>query len=88
MKVEIVYFSILERLAGKPCEEILLPDGARIEDAVQAACAAHGEDLRRALLGEGRRYMGTFLRNGQVANADTPLADGDRVTFLMPLSGG
>ncbi|NDY55796.1 MoaD/ThiS family protein [Desulfovibrio sulfodismutans] len=58
--------------------------GSAVRLSGAAPCVA---DLAAAL-GLPAAKITTILRNGAPATQDTPLADGDAVTFLPTLSGG
>jgi len=55
--------------------------------AVRLPATARVADLAAAL-GLPAAKITTILRNGAPASLETPLADGDAVTFLPTLSGG
>jgi molybdopterin synthase catalytic subunit len=68
-------------LAGTRAVELELPAGAVIEDAWAALVG------RFPALAPGRSSV-RFAHNGGYAPADTPLADGDEVAMIPPVSGG
>jgi molybdopterin synthase catalytic subunit len=74
-------FAIQRELAGRREIELELPPGATVEDA--------WDDLVRRfpVLAPGRPYV-RFARNGEYAEAQAPLADGDEVAVIPPVSGG
>src|SRR5665811_1030694 len=59
----------------------ILPVGATIEDAWSALAA------QVPAIASARPFV-RFARNGAYADADTPLADGDEVACIPPISGG
>jgi molybdopterin converting factor small subunit len=65
---------------------------AAFQPASGSAVRLSGEAPRvadlAAALGLPAAKITTILRNGAPADGDTPLADGDAVTFLPTLSGG
>ena len=81
MRVRVRLFASLREAAGVPEAELELPDGASPEDAWRAlsdrfpALAARRQSLAAAV---NRRY----------APFDAPLADGDELVFVPPVSGG
>ena len=74
-------FAIQRELAGAKEIPLELPPGTTIEDAWAAVVARH------PVLAPGRPSL-RFARNGDYAEATTPLADGDEVAFIPPVSGG
>jgi MoaE-MoaD fusion protein len=81
MRVRVRLFAIQRELAGAREVELELPAGASIEDAWTALVAIH------PALAPGRAYV-RFARNAEYADADTPLADGDELAIIPPVSGG
>lgn len=74
-------FAIQRELAGTRELRVPLPEGSTIEDA-------WADVVRRfPTLAPGRPYL-RFARNGEYADPGTPLADGDEVAFIPPVSGG
>jgi sulfur-carrier protein len=66
-------------------------DGATVREVIDQAIAAEPRMRPRIFREDGRMYAGVFL-NGRNINAfqgmDTPVADGDKLSVLPPLSGG
>jgi MoaE-MoaD fusion protein len=81
LRVRVRLFAIQRELAGAKEIPLDLPPGATIEDAWSAVVARH------PVLAPGRPSL-RFARNGDYADAGTPLADGDEVAFIPPVSGG
>jgi len=73
-------FASLRELSVDRCE-LDLADGATVEDAWAALSA------RYPAIHPHRPYV-RAARNGAYAPMDTPVADGDEVAFLPPVSGG
>jgi MoaD family protein len=74
-------FAIQRELAGTREIALALPLGATVEDA-------WGDLVRRfPLLAPGRPYV-RFARNGEYTEAAAPLADGDEIAVIPPVSGG
>jgi len=76
MKVTVRLFAILRQRAGRDTLELDLPDGARVADAL-----AEVDDLAGGL----RLVMAV---NREYAAADHPLAAGDELALIPPVSGG
>jgi molybdopterin converting factor subunit 1 len=81
MRVRVRLFAIQRELAGTREHSLELPDGATVEDAWTALVGAY------PALAPGRPSV-RFARNGAYADAGTPLADGDEVAMIPPVSGG
>ncbi|MEP7082893.1 MAG: MoaD/ThiS family protein, partial [Chloroflexota bacterium] len=80
MRVRVRCFASLRELAVDRAE-LELDDGARVEDAWNALAARH------PALWPHRPFT-RAARNGAYADWDAPIADGDEVAFLPPVSGG
>jgi MoaE-MoaD fusion protein len=81
MRIRVRLFAIQRELVGARQVELELPVGSSIEDAWTALVALH------PTLAPGRAYV-RFARNADYADADTPLADGDELAIIPPVSGG
>lgn len=79
--VRIRLFAIQRELAGTREVRVDLPDGSDVETAWNALVARH------PVLAPGRASL-RFARNGDYADPTTPLADGDEVAMIPPVSGG
>jgi molybdopterin converting factor subunit 1 len=79
MTVKVLLFAAARRWAGAGELSVELPAGARADsvysDARLAALAPHRKSLRLAV-------------NAEFADDSRPLADGDTVAVLPPVSGG
>ncbi|MGB2712055.1 MAG: molybdenum cofactor biosynthesis protein MoaE [Conexibacter sp.] len=76
MQVRIRLFAMLRERAGTSELQLELPDGARVRDALAAVEAlAGGLPLVMAV-------------NREYADADAPLAAGDELALIPPVSGG
>jgi molybdopterin synthase catalytic subunit len=81
VRVRVRLFAVQRELAGTREVPLELPDGAAVEDAWAALVERH------PVLAPGRPSV-RFARNGDYADATTPLADGDEVAMIPPVSGG
>ena len=81
LRVRVRLFAIQRELAGTREVPLELPPGATVADAWDAVAARH------PALAPGRPSV-RFARNGDYAEPATPLADGDEVAFIPPVSGG
>ncbi|HEX2469765.1 MAG TPA: molybdenum cofactor biosynthesis protein MoaE [Candidatus Limnocylindrales bacterium] len=81
MRVRIRLFAIQRELAGAREVPLELPDGATVDDAWRALVGMH------PALAPGRASV-RFARNGAYADGPTPLAEGDEVAMIPPVSGG
>ena len=81
MHIRVRLFAIQRELAGAREIPLELGDGAVVEDAWAAIA------LRFPALAPGRASL-RFARNGDYAEPETALADGDEVAFIPPVSGG
>jgi molybdopterin synthase catalytic subunit len=79
--VRIRLFAVQRELAGTREVRVELPDGSTVEAAWSALVARH------PVLAPGRPSL-RFARNGGYADPTTPLADGDEVAMIPPVSGG
>ena len=80
MRVTARTFASLRELSVDRCE-LSLEDGATVDDAWAALAAMH------PALDRQRPYV-RAARNGTYVQWDEPVADGDVVGFLPPVSGG
>ena len=81
MKVRIRLFAALREAAGRAEIEMDLPSGASPEDAWRGLVRAHPD------LAPRRPHLAASV-NRRYAAFDTPLAEGDEVVFIPPVSGG
>ncbi|HZP95898.1 MAG TPA: molybdopterin converting factor subunit 1 [Candidatus Limnocylindria bacterium] len=80
MRVVIRLFASYREAAGVGRIEIELPPGAAVRDAIAEIVKRH------PLVAEGRQVV--IARNREYVTADEPLADGDEVALIPPVSGG
>lgn len=81
MHVHIRLFAMQRELAGVRSVDVDLPAGAVVADAWDALV------IRFPVLAPGADSV-RFAHNGAYADASTPLADGDEVAMIPPVSGG
>lgn len=81
IRVRVRLFAMQREAAGTRELLLELPRGATVDDAWNAAVAAV------PALAPGRSSL-RFALNGEYADAGTPLADGDELACIPPVSGG
>ena len=81
MLVRVRLFAIQRELVGERNVELELADGGTVADGWAALVA------RYPLLAPGRDSV-RFARNGDYADVDERLADGDELAVIPPVSGG
>lgn len=81
MRVRVRLFASLREALGRTDVELELPTGARAEDAWQALAA------EQPALASRRASLSVAI-NRKYAPFDAPLAEGDEVVFVPPVSGG
>ena len=79
MTVNVRLFAALRELAGTGRTEA---EGRTAGDVAEALGAAYGERFASIAA------VSTFVVNGERAQRDTPVAEGDEVAILPPVSGG
>jgi len=78
--VSVLLFAALADRAGRDTCHITLPAGATVSDIWSALPEPLGSQAAPA----GVRYA----RNDEWAGPATPIASGDRIAILLPVSGG
>jgi MoaE-MoaD fusion protein len=81
MRVRVLFFGQLKEIVGRATDEVDLADGARVEDLF----ARYGTSYPQLA---GFRGSVVASINQEFANWLAPLATGDEVAFLPPVSGG
>lgn len=81
MKVRVRLFAALREAMGRAEVELELPDGATAEDAWLSL-------VQRSPGLAGKRRSLSVSVNRRYAAFDAPLAEGDEVVFIPPVSGG
>jgi len=77
--VKVRLFAALREIAGDAHVEAT---GRTVGDVVDALSARYGERFAQIV------EVGSFVVNGERASRETPIADGDEVALLPPVSGG
>lgn len=73
-------FASYRETAGRGHFDLDLPAGATVRDAIGRIVKEH------PLIAEGRQVV--IARNREYADLDTPLASGDEIALIPPVSGG
>ena len=81
MKIAILYFAVFRERLGTSAEDLALPDGACVRDAIELLAAKH--DAIARLRGRFRVAV-----NEDFADDDHALADGDELALIPPVAGG
>jgi molybdopterin converting factor subunit 1 len=81
VRVTVQFYARLRDLAGCAETAIDVPDGSTIDDVWQAAAARHPAVAPFAA-------SVSCARNDDFARRSTPVAAGDVIAFLPPVSGG
>ncbi|MDQ2965679.1 MAG: MoaD family protein [Chloroflexota bacterium] len=81
VRVRVRLFAVQRELAGEREVPLELDAGATVESAWEALVA------RYPILAPGRQSV-RFARNGEYVDASEPLAEGDEVACIPPVSGG
>jgi molybdopterin converting factor subunit 1 len=81
VNVDVRYFAAAREAAGREAETLALAEGATVAVLRERLFAAHPD------LGALRAGL-RFAVGERFAEADTTLADGDRVALIPPVSGG
>jgi molybdopterin synthase catalytic subunit len=81
LRIRVRLFAMQREMAGTKELRLEVPLGATVDDAWDAVVATV------PALAPGRSSL-RFAVNGEYADADRPLADGDEVACIPPVSGG
>lgn len=81
LRLKVLFFGQLKDIAGRSEDSVELPEGSRVEDVFAHYASAHPRlrDLAGSIV---------VARNQQFTPAAEPVADGDEIAFLPPVSGG
>jgi len=80
VRVQVRLFASYREAAGQGRIELDLPPGSTVRDAIAEIASRH------PLITEGRKVV--IAKNRDYVTADEPLADGDEVALIPPVSGG
>lgn len=83
--VTILYFARLRETLGTGQETLGLPPGVTTVDGLRAHLSARGAAWAEAF--SGQRTVRAAV-NQDMADASTPVRDGDEVAFFPPVTGG
>ena len=81
MRVRVLFFGVLREIVSLREDTIEVPEGARLETVLESYSS------RFPRLGQMATSIG-MARNQQFAAPTAPLAEGDEIAFLPPVSGG
>ena len=92
MLITVEYAAQAKEAAGISSEKVQVPPFCSLQDIAAIACRGRSPRLRETLMGEGGMlYKSTLVlvNDSQVFHDESPeIKEGDRVTFLPPVSGG
>jgi molybdopterin synthase catalytic subunit len=77
----VLYFAVFRERLGRDEDALVLPDGARVRDAIDALAGKHAAIA--ALRGKFRCAV-----NEEFADEERVLADGDSLALIPPVAGG
>lgn len=81
MRICVRLFAALRETVGRTEIEMEVPPAATVEDVWRALVQAH------PALAPRRAHLAASV-NRRYASFDTPLAEGDEIAFIPPVSGG
>ena len=81
MRARVLFFGMLRELMGRSSEDLELPEGSNLGSVFEHYAS------RQPRLREMASSI-VAARNQEFAALETPVADGDEVAFLPPVSGG
>lgn len=81
MRLKVLFFGQLKDIAGRSEDSVELPEGSRVEDVFSHYASAYPrlQELAGSIV---------VARNQQFSSGSQPVADGDEIAFLPPVSGG
>ena len=80
MRVRVIYFAAYRDLTGVAGEGVQLPEGAKVEELVEAVKGLHGAPDEWGNV--------VVAVNGEFAEGALVLREGDLVALFPPVSGG
>lgn len=83
--ITVLYFAGLRETLGTGSEQMVLPAGVCDLHRLRTSLAARGGVWAQALA-QGKSLRAAVNQN--IAQDDTPLADGDEIAFFPPVTGG
>ena len=84
MATRILYFASLRERIGQEAEELVLPNGIDTVGKLRAHLAARGTQWVALAAGKSLRAA----VNQRMAQAETPVSEGDEIAFFPPVTGG
>ncbi len=81
MTVKVLFFGLLKDVVGRAEEKLDLPDGSSLDSVFRHYAGLFPK------LGEMARSI-VMARNHEFAQLSSPVANGDEIAFLPPVSGG
>ncbi|MEO8704990.1 MAG: molybdopterin converting factor subunit 1 [Kofleriaceae bacterium] len=81
MRVTVLYFAVFRERLGRTEEALELPDGSRVQDAIELLAGHHAAIA--VLRGKFRVAV-----NAEFCDDDQVLRDGDEVALIPPVAGG
>lgn len=89
MKITVVLTPWFTEVTGVDQQVVELSEGACIEELMQILIRDFGTAFERLIVGPSRLSGMIILRNGGITKSmSEKLADGDTISFIVPLSGG
>jgi molybdopterin converting factor small subunit len=92
MAITVHYATLLKRAAGTRTDVLDLDGSHDVRDVVRRIAEQRGDPLQSQLVdaaGELRSSVLVFLGDRQVSlDEPNPVADGDVITLMSPISGG
>jgi molybdopterin converting factor small subunit len=95
MKVNVHYISLVKSYTNKSREEIILNEGASMEQLLNQIANIYGNQFKEEVYDPEKKEMkSTFVAmiNGvlidQLKGTSTPLKNGDNIIFMALMTGG
>lgn len=90
-RLRIKYLAPLCDISGRWAEDVDVPADADLRSLVDERSAIYGPQYRSLFYDKNGDFKPMFivLRNDEaLTDFDSPLVDGDRITFIPPVAGG